>query len=92
VPWGRRRFEGLHIVGQVIDNHPEAFGDLLVLLQGLVVDVFDPNNHVTPVPDPEFPCRLSAPFDAAVLIFKLEDDDLVVRLLQTTFWRDFVPN
>jgi hypothetical protein len=47
---------------------------------------------VTPHPNPEFPDRFSAPFDAVVLIFKIEDDNLVLRILQATFWNDFVPN
>jgi hypothetical protein len=62
------------------------------LLEGLKADIFYENNHVTPYPDLEFPDRLSAPFDNAVLIFKVEEDGEVVRLLQTTFWDDFVPN
>jgi len=88
----RRRFEGLEVITRVIDSHPEHFMDLLTLLGGLEADIFYENNHVVPHPDPDFPNRYSAPFDRAVLIFTVEAEGIVVRLLQATFWGDFVPN
>ncbi len=66
--------------------------DLLELLYGLSRDIFQPGNKVVPLPDPKYPDRYSAPFDGARLIFKLEEEGLVVRLLEAPFWGDFVPN
>lgn len=64
----------------------------LDLLVGLEYAPFDPNNHVTPHPDPAFPETYQAPFDDAFLVFKLEEHQRVVRLLQVTFFADFAPN
>lgn len=62
------------------------------LCTGLEYDPFHPNNHVTPHPDPEFPDTHQAPFDEAFLVFRLEEKQRVIRLLQVTFFADFVPH
>jgi hypothetical protein len=88
----RRRFEGFEVIARAVEAHPEVTMDLIDRLYLMARDVFNEDNRVTKLPDRDQPDRYSTPFDNAVLFFKLEEETVVVRFLQITFWDDFNPN